>query len=573
MERVDGELIGGQRPAGELLDRGGQRGLLALVAQIAEGGVVVVGPLDQCRQQLGVGAQRGGVVFPAGPHARGPDRPAVGGGQHLDVAAVGGVLARPPQVHPQLGPAAAAGRARRGTPVGADQGAVELHMRVTGGAGGQQRTAQPRGLGGEDVDALVQIAVDGRGADRVVGGQLGQPGAVDEPAQDQHRLPVAAQRAASGAGAASAAFGGQQAGHEQHGLVGSGKDGGVGDRIGHGRTSVETTSVEGRPSYRGPASVRVIPPSSACRQRLPLLTTPQWARCAQQAAAVCGPTPHATTFGRVLAAVDPAALQRALTGWILTRRAARRRGHAHDAQPRGEGRTVLAVDGKTLRGAREEHGQQAKLVAVLDHAEHLALSQVQVVDGDELAAFVPVLDTLADLHGVVVTADALHSQRTHAHYLHARGAHYLFTVKANQPTLRRALTRLPWAKAPGLRDRTVGHGRTESRSIKVIDLASTPEARLFPHGARAIKVVRRRRVAGRAKASVETVYAITSLGHRDADPRLLAGWIRSHWTIENCLHWVRDVTEGEDHSSVRTGHGPQVMAALRNTAINIIRLC
>jgi len=71
---------------------------------------------------------------------------------------------------------------------------------------------------------------------------------------------------------------------------------------------------------------------------------------------------------------------------------------------------------------------------------------------------------------------------------------------------------------------------------------------------------------------VETVYAITSLGHRDADPRLLASWIRSHWTIENCLHWVRDVTVGEDHSSVRIGHGPQVMAALRNTAINIIRL-
>jgi hypothetical protein len=71
---------------------------------------------------------------------------------------------------------------------------------------------------------------------------------------------------------------------------------------------------------------------------------------------------------------------------------------------------------------------------------------------------------------------------------------------------------------------------------------------------------------------METVYALTSLGHRDAHPRLLACWIRSHWTIENRLHWVRDVTEGEDHSNVRTGNGPQVRAALRNTAINIIRL-
>ncbi|HVI36884.1 MAG TPA: ISAs1 family transposase [Gaiellales bacterium] len=300
----------------------------------------------------------------------------------------------------------------------------------------------------------------------------------------------------------------------------------------------------------------------------------QWARCAEQAVAVCGPTPHATTFGRVVAALDPAALQQALTGWVLTRRAGRRRQSAgHGPAPSGQARTVLAVDGKTLRGARDEHGQQTKLLAVFDHADHLALSQVEVVGGDELAAFVPVLGTIADLRGVLVTADALHCQRAHAEYLHARGGHYLFTVKANQPTLRRALARLPWAQAPGQRERTAGHGRTESRSIKVLDLAGTPEAELFPHGARAIKVVRRRHRAGQSKPSVETVYAITSLGHRDADAGLLAAWIRSHWTIENCLHWVRDVTEGEDHSSVRTGHGPQVMAALRNTAINIIRLC
>jgi hypothetical protein len=137
----------------------------------------------------------------------------------------------------------------------------------------------------------------------------------------------------------------------------------------------------------------------------------------------------------VLAAVDPAALQQALTGWVLARRARRRRRQADHARPRGEDRTVLVVDGKTLRGARTDHGEQTKLVAVFDPAEHLALSQVQVVGGDELAAVAPVLDTVPDLRGVVVTADALHCQRTHAEYLHGRGAHYLFTVKGNQPTL------------------------------------------------------------------------------------------------------------------------------------------
>jgi hypothetical protein len=85
-------------------------------------------------------------------------------------------------------------------------------------------------------------------------------------------------------------------------------------------------------------------------------------------------------------------------------------------------------------------------VAAFDHVEHLVLSQTAVVDGDELAAFAPVLDTVPDLRAAVVTGDALYCQRMHADYLHARGAHYLFTVKGNQPTLRRALARLPWAQ-------------------------------------------------------------------------------------------------------------------------------
>src|SRR4051794_14739674 len=100
----------------------------------------------------------------------------------------------------------------------------------------------------------------------------------------------------------------------------------------------------------------------------------QWARCAQQAVAVCGPTPHATTFGRVLAAVDPVAWPRALTGWVLDRRDDRRRQRANQARPSAEARTVLAVDGKTLRGARDEDGQQTKLLAVFDHTDHLMLA-------------------------------------------------------------------------------------------------------------------------------------------------------------------------------------------------------
>ena len=304
-----------------------------------------------------------------------------------------------------------------------------------------------------------------------------------------------------------------------------------------------------------------------------------WAATAEQAVAVCGRAPHASTIRRVLAAVDPAALQRALTGWVLTRRdalAAQAAQGAGRAGPARERRRVLAVDGKTLRGARDETGQQDKLVCVYDHASRLVLTQSEVVDGDELAAFSAALDTLPDLHDVLITADALHCQRAHATYLGARGGHYLFTVKGNQPTLHQALAALPWKQVPVSRSRSVGHGRTETRSIQVIDLddhvGDHQREDLFPGAARAIRIVRRRRRNSAGATTVETVYAITSLGYRDADPALLAAWIRGHWGIENAVHWVRDVTYGEDFSRVRTGSGPQVMAALRNTAINLVRL-
>ena len=76
----------------------------------------------------------------------------------------------------------------------------------------------------------------------------------------------------------------------------------------------------------------------------------------------------------------------------------------------------------------------------------------------------------------------------------------------------------------------------------------------------------------RGRWSVQTVYAITSLDARSADPALLACWICGHWSIEARLHWVRDVTLGEDYSQIRTDNGPQNVAALRTLAINALRL-
>jgi predicted transposase YbfD/YdcC len=297
-----------------------------------------------------------------------------------------------------------------------------------------------------------------------------------------------------------------------------------------------------------------------------------WAAVTDSDVLVCRRPPHASTFRRLLGRVDVTALEAALTGWVLGRRDAAAAEAAAAGGPLAERRTVLAADGKTLRGSSRADGAQTKLVSVYDHASHLVLTQTPVGDGDEIAAFTTALSTLPDLSGVVITADALHCQREHARWLHARGGHYLFTVKANQPTLRRAVAALPWGQVSGSRHRQAGHGRTESRSIKVIDLDGHPIQALFPHAQRAIKVVRRRRSRRTGKQSVQTVYAVTSLDYRHADPGLLAVWIQGHWGIENRVHHVRDVTQSEDRSRIRAGSGPHVLATLRNTALNLHRL-
>jgi predicted transposase YbfD/YdcC len=120
---------------------------------------------------------------------------------------------------------------------------------------------------------------------------------------------------------------------------------------------------------------------------------------------------------------------------------------------------------------------------------------------------------------------------------------------------------------------SVGHGRVETRTIRVIDLTGSSDGHgaFFPDARQAIKVIRRRRDR-HGRWSVQTVYAITSLDARDAEPALLACWVRGHWSIEARLHWVRDVTLGEDHSQIRTGNGPTNVAALRTPAINALRL-
>jgi predicted transposase YbfD/YdcC len=300
--------------------------------------------------------------------------------------------------------------------------------------------------------------------------------------------------------------------------------------------------------------------------------------------------PHESTIRRVLQDLDTDAVEAAMRTWALAQLANR---PAPAGVPVREQRQVLALDGKTMRGAHipitataeagvaeagtaaETGGyRQPHLVSVLDQASGVVLGQIQVAEkGSEVAAFTTLLDDL-DLTDVLITADAVHTNRNHADYLHQRGGHYLLTAKLNQPTLLRRLRALPW-KQIGVagREHGRGHGRVETRTISVVSLHPCPDlgGQFFPHAAQAIKVVRRRRALGSRKWTTVTVYAITSLTATQADPALLARWLRGHWAIE-ALHWVRDVTFDEDRSQVRTSNGPQIMAALRNFVITALHL-
>ena len=266
--------------------------------------------------------------------------------------------------------------------------------------------------------------------------------------------------------------------------------------------------------------------------------------------------PSAATFARVLAGVDADVLDAVLCAWLGAR-----------TGPRG-GLAPLAVDGKTARGARRGDGSRVHLFAAVTHDGRPVGQVTAPAKGFEIAAFRTLLDRV-DLHGRVVTADALHTQVTHAHYLHRHGAHYVFTVKGNQPRLHARLVALPWGQVRVAHlDVAKAHGRTERRTVQLITKIRPGLG--FPHARLAARITRTRTGPDATGRTVEVVYAISDLPE-DTSPERIGAFVRGHWAMKNRLHWVRDVTFDEDRSQVRTGTAPQAMATLRNTAIGLLR--
>lgn len=300
--------------------------------------------------------------------------------------------------------------------------------------------------------------------------------------------------------------------------------------------------------------------------------------------------PSEATFRRVLTRVDGDSLDAAISGYmgdVLAGTAAaptlpamvgpvereqRRAVTRQQTHPAPVG--VLpgaAADGKLLHGSVSA-GSRTFLVAAVDHTTGMVLGQRQVADKrGESTTIEPLLSGLPA--GIVWTLDALHTSKKTARLITGplRG-HYILFLKANQPLALQAAqallsgTDVEFADSMDVAvDR--GHGRTERRTIRVAGCDDT----LFP-GAR--QVFRLRRDVGGldgARTSKEIVYGIASMTAKLSPPAHLNYYSRRHWTVENRLHYVRDVTFREDASQVRTGNAPRTTATFRNLSINTIR--
>jgi predicted transposase YbfD/YdcC len=238
------------------------------------------------------------------------------------------------------------------------------------------------------------------------------------------------------------------------------------------------------------------------------------------------------------------------------------------------GEVAVALDGKTLRGSQKQGAPGVHLLSALSHHVGLTLTQ-QAVDAktNEITQVETVLRQLV-LKDRVVTMDALLTQRHVAQAIVDEGGDYVMIVKENQPQLRADIELVFTLPPVGDRQETartvdIGHGRIEQRNI------TTSEALVgystWPGLAQVFELGRHVIIQKTGQERVEVVYGVTSLSSERATPGRVLDLVRGHWSIENKSHWVRDVTFDEDRSQVRCGSIPQVMAALRNTTIGLLR--
>ena len=278
--------------------------------------------------------------------------------------------------------------------------------------------------------------------------------------------------------------------------------------------------------------------------------------------------PSHDTFGRVFARLNPEQFQQCFLEWV-------------QAVSVVTGGQVIAIDGKVLRGSCDRVLGKAgiAMVSAWATANHLVLGQVKVDDKSNEITAIPKLLQVLEIAGCIVTIDAIGCQTEIAQAIVDLDADYVLAVKENQGHLYEdvkglfdAAQELNFKDVPHdyCKSTDKGHGRLEIRQCWTICDAALVNYLRNRAGWRnlrtIVKVVAERRVNG--ETSRQDRYFISSL---DSDARRMLRAVRSHWGIENSLHWVLDIAFDEDHQRVRKDNGPANFAVLRHIALNLLK--
>jgi predicted transposase YbfD/YdcC len=275
-------------------------------------------------------------------------------------------------------------------------------------------------------------------------------------------------------------------------------------------------------------------------------------------------TPPHDRIGEIFAALDAEQFQRCFVAWV--------------ASVTGIPAGVIAIDGKTVRrsGGKGDAKAPIHMVSAFAARQRLVLGQVKVAEKSNEIIAIPKLLTMLAIEGAIVTIDAMGCQRDIAKAILDKRADYVLALKGNQGSLRDDVELfVTEQKAKGFADTEVtrdaktdaDHGRIETRTTTVIhDVEWLQERHQWP-GLKAIVVVDSSREIN-GKTEHETRLYLTSLVMIAA---LLGPVVRSHWAIENSLHWVMDMIFRDDECRVRTDHAPANFTTIKHMAHNLLR--
>ncbi len=283
-----------------------------------------------------------------------------------------------------------------------------------------------------------------------------------------------------------------------------------------------------------------------------------------------GGVPSHDTMGRVLGVIQPRQFQDAFLDWISSL------ANLRDS----EGNPIfMPIDGKTMRGSytKADKSDMLHIVSAWASAQGITLGQVAVDSKSNEITAIPQLLEMLELHGAIVSIDAMGCQREIASKIISGGGEYVLQVKGNQPSLQEAIessfTEVDEAEATQTKVRRCttkekSRGRQEVRHYTILPFPDSMSAMGKKwSGLRSIgRVVRE--VQREGKQMSETSYYITSL---EAKVGIFSDSVRSHWGIENSLHWVMDVVFGEDRSRIRQGHAAENMSFLRRFVTTLLK--